>query len=81
MHAQSVRIEVAVNEVLSKVGTLMEGQRLAVEELTELDTRLGVAERQLGTLCAEHHILHGRALQARADDPPTVDLDRLRGRQ
>lgn len=80
MVGQMNRIEMSVSEIRSDMKTIVDGQRLAVEELSEQDARLGNVEKSLTTLLAEHCLLHGRALQARDGDPADVDVERLRGR-
>lgn len=65
--------------VHEQTAVLVAGQTAAVAELTKQDVRMAHLEKSLATLLAEHHLLHGRALQHRVGDPPNVDVEKLRG--
>jgi hypothetical protein len=78
MNAKLDALGNAVASVHEQTSILVTGQTAAIAELDEQDLRLAALEKGLHTLLAEHHILHGRALQHRAGDPPTIDLDKLR---
>ncbi len=75
------RLQTMLTDVHEQAAVLVSGQMTAVAELGEQDERIGKIEKSLQTLLAEHCLLHGQAIQKRADDPAGLDPAKLRGKQ